>query len=118
MLAGQTVSALGDWLGTVAVMVMVLRLSGSATAARQTGLRGMVRHLATRRRRTGALTFDTATPSHDPDQTAELPHRQAGEHRRPLRLRRADHRHRSMIHYCVGLAGQRHTTRPPSRDDL
>jgi hypothetical protein len=32
MLVGQTVSALGDWLGTVAVMVMVLRLSGSATA--------------------------------------------------------------------------------------
>jgi MFS family permease len=32
MLLGQTVSALGDWLGTIAVMMMVLRLSGSATA--------------------------------------------------------------------------------------
>lgn len=32
MLFGQSVSALGDWLGTIAVMMAVLRLSGSATA--------------------------------------------------------------------------------------
>ena len=32
MLFGQSVSALGDWLGMIAVMMAVLRLSGSATA--------------------------------------------------------------------------------------
>jgi MFS family permease len=32
MLVGQTVSALGDWMGTIALMMLVLRLSGSTTA--------------------------------------------------------------------------------------
>lgn len=32
MLIGQTVSALGDWMGTIALMMLVLRLSGSTTA--------------------------------------------------------------------------------------
>jgi MFS family permease len=32
MLIGQTISALGDWMGTIALMMLVLRLSGSTTA--------------------------------------------------------------------------------------
>jgi MFS family permease len=32
MLIGQSVSALGDWLGTIALMMLVLRISGSTTA--------------------------------------------------------------------------------------
>jgi predicted MFS family arabinose efflux permease len=32
LLLGQTVSALGDWMATIALMVLVLRLSGSSTA--------------------------------------------------------------------------------------
>ena len=32
MLIGQTVSALGDWMGTIALMMLVLRISGSTTA--------------------------------------------------------------------------------------
>lgn len=32
MLIGQTISALGDWMGTVALMMLVLRISGSTTA--------------------------------------------------------------------------------------
>jgi MFS family permease len=32
MLIGQTVSALGDWIGTIALMMLVLRISGSTTA--------------------------------------------------------------------------------------
>jgi MFS family permease len=32
MLIGQTVSALGDWMGTIALMMLVLRLSGSSAA--------------------------------------------------------------------------------------
>ncbi len=32
LLVGQTVSALGDWMATVALMVLVLELTGSATA--------------------------------------------------------------------------------------
>lgn len=32
MLIGQTISALGDWMGTIALMMLVLRISGSTTA--------------------------------------------------------------------------------------
>jgi predicted MFS family arabinose efflux permease len=32
LLAGQTISSLGDWMGTVALMALVLELSGSSTA--------------------------------------------------------------------------------------
>jgi MFS family permease len=32
MLIGQAVSALGDWIGTIALMMLVLRISGSTTA--------------------------------------------------------------------------------------
>ncbi|HEX6472157.1 MAG TPA: MFS transporter [Streptosporangiaceae bacterium] len=32
MLIGQAVSSLGDWMGTIALMMLVLRLSGSTTA--------------------------------------------------------------------------------------
>lgn len=32
MLIGQTVSSLGDWMGTIALMMLVLRISGSTTA--------------------------------------------------------------------------------------
>jgi MFS family permease len=32
MLIGQTVSALGDWMATIALMMLVLRISGSTTA--------------------------------------------------------------------------------------
>jgi hypothetical protein len=32
LLIGQTISSLGDWMGTLALMYFVLELSGSATA--------------------------------------------------------------------------------------
>ena len=32
LLVGQAVSSLGDWMGTVALMALVLEITGSATA--------------------------------------------------------------------------------------